>query len=155
MLVLARKVEPLLRGLRSQQEEIQAQIAEHNARIAKARFAVYGKDTYPDATFTLRLSYGKVETYPLSGTLAQPFTTFGGLYDRADAWGPKAEDGSWQLPKRWLDRRSALNSSTPYNFISSNDIIGGNSGSPVVDRKGELIGLALSLIHISEPTRPY
>lgn len=142
MLVLARRIEPVLRDLRAQQEEIQALITEHNARIAKARFAVYGKDTYPDATFTLRLSYGKVETYPLAGTLAQPFTTFGGLYDRADAWGPKAEDGSWALPKRWQERRAALNPSTPYNFISSNDIIGGNSGSPVVDRKGELIGLA-------------
>jgi len=142
MLVLARRIEPMLRSLRAQQEELQALVAEHNARIAKARFAVYGKDTYPDATFTLRLSFGKVETYPLAGTLAQPFTTFGGLYDRADAWGPQAEDGSWALPKRWLDRRSALNPSTPYNFISSNDIIGGNSGSPVVDRKGELVGLA-------------
>ena len=142
MLVLARKIEPLLRDLRAQQEEIQALITEHNARIAKARFAVFGKDTYPDATFTLRLSYGKVETYPLAGTLAQPFTTFGGLYDRADAWGPEAEGGFWKLPKRWLERRQVLNPSTPYNFISSNDIIGGNSGSPVVDRKGELVGLA-------------
>ena len=142
LIVLARKVEPMLRSLRSQQEEIQAVITEHNARIAKARFAVYGKETYPDATFTLRLSYGKVESYPLAGTLAQPFTTFGGLYDRADAWGPKAEQGSWKLPQRWLERRMSLNPSTPYNFISSNDIIGGNSGSPVVDVKGELVGLA-------------
>jgi hypothetical protein len=142
LILLARKLEPMTKALRKQQEEIQAVLAEHSTRIAKARFAVYGKETYPDATFTLRLSFGAVETYPLSGTLAQPFTTFGGLYDRADAWGPKAEDGSWALPKRWLERRTALNPSTPYNFITSNDIIGGNSGSPVVDAKGELVGLA-------------
>jgi hypothetical protein len=142
MIVLARRVEPLLRPLRRQQEEIQAVITGNNARIAKARFAVYGKDTYPDGTSTLRLSYGTVETYPLAGTLAQPFTTFGGLYDRADAWGPKAEQGSWALPKRWIERRGALAMGTPYNFITSNDIIGGNSGSPVVDTRGEIVGLA-------------
>lgn len=142
MIKLARRLDPLMRPLRRQQEENQAVIAENNVRIAKARFAVYGKETYPDGTGTLRFSYGAVETYPLSGTLAQPFTTFGGLYDRADAWGPTAEGGSWQLPKRWRERRAALDPSTPYNFISSNDITGGNSGSPVVNSKGEVVGLA-------------
>ena len=141
-LVLARQLLPRLEELQKQQQSLQSVISEHLTRIAKARFAVYGTSTYPDATFTLRLSYGSVETYPLAGTLAQPFTTFAGLYDRAASWGPKAEEGSWELPARWLERRDRLNLFTPYNFITSNDIIGGNSGSPVVDRRGELVGLA-------------
>jgi hypothetical protein len=141
-LVLARGLSPKLEEIQKQQQALQSVISEHLTRIAKARFAVYGTSTYPDATFTLRLSYGAVETYPLSGTLAQPFTTFAGLYDRAAAWGPKAEEGSWALPPRWLERREKLNLFTPYNFISTNDIIGGNSGSPVVDKHGELVGLA-------------
>jgi hypothetical protein len=142
LVVLALKVEALAQPLRRQREETQAVIAEHGARIAKARFKVRGRSVYPDATFTLRLSYGSVETYPANGTLAQPFTTFGGLYDRADGWGPEAEDHSWQLPQRWVDARGKLNLRTHYDFISSNDIIGGNSGSPVVDRAGKVIGLA-------------
>ncbi len=141
-LVLARQLSPRLEETQKKQQALQAVISEHLTKIAKARFAVYGTSTYPDATFTLRLSYGAVETYPLSGTLAQPFTTFAGLYDRAAAWGPKAEGGSWELPARWVERRDKLNLFTPYNFISTNDIIGGNSGSPVVDKKGELVGLA-------------
>jgi len=141
-LVLARQLAPRLDELQKKQQALQSVISEHLTRIAKARFAVYGTSTYPDATFTLRLSYGAVETYPLSGTLAQPFTTFAGLYDRAAAWGPKAEEGSWELPQRWVERRDKLNLFTPYNFISTNDIIGGNSGSPVVDKRGELVGLA-------------
>jgi Peptidase S46 len=141
-LMLARHLSPRLEEVQKQQQALQSVIAENLARITKARFAVYGTSTYPDATFTLRLSYGAVETYPLSGTLAQPFTTFAGLYDQAAAWGPKAEEGSWELPARWVERRDRLNLFTPFNFISSNDIIGGNSGSPVVDKRGELVGLA-------------
>jgi hypothetical protein len=141
-LVLARRLAPSLEEVQQQQQALQAVISEHLTRIAKARFAVYGTSTYPDATFTLRLSYGAVETYPSAGTLAQPFTTFAGMYDRAAAWGPRAEGGSWELPARWVERRDRLNLFTPYNFISSNDIIGGNSGSPVVDKRGELVGLA-------------
>jgi hypothetical protein len=141
-LALARRIAPRLEELQKRQQALQSVISEHLTRIAKARFAVYGTSTYPDATFTLRLSYGSVDTYPLAGTLAQPFTTFAGLYDRAAAWGPKAEGGSWELPARWLERRDQLNLFTPYNFITSNDIIGGNSGSPVVDKRGELVGLA-------------
>ena len=141
LMVLARTIESLSRPLLQAEEDAQAVISEQGARIAKARFKVYGKTDYPDATFTLRLSYGSVETYPSNGTLAQPFTTFGGLFDRADGWGPEAEDHSWELPPRWQAARGALNSATPFNFITTNDIIGGNSGSPVVDRQGDLVGL--------------
>ncbi len=145
MILLARKLDPISRELRKKQEEqVTSVITEHGARIAKARFAVFGKNTYPDATFTLRLSYGAVAEYKGNGTLIQPFTTFGGLFDRYDAWGgneAKAHEGAWTLPQRWLDKRAELNPSVPFNFVHKVDIIGGNSGSPVVDRKGELVGL--------------
>jgi hypothetical protein len=144
MILLARKIEPRLIELRRKLDEIKAVVEEHGARIAKARFAVYGKALYPDATLTLRLTYGPVASYPANGTLIQPFTTFGGMYDRHDGWGgneAKAENGSWTLPQRWLDRRAKLNMATPFCFAHAVDIIGGNSGSPVLNRKGELVGL--------------
>jgi hypothetical protein len=97
------------------------------------------------ATFTLRFSYGTVEAYPANGTLVQPFTTMHGLFDRFEGWGgtrTNLQRENWRLPERWLSRRAKLDLTTPYNFITSNDIIGGNSGSPVVDAKGELVGLA-------------
>jgi len=144
MIVLARKIEPLMLALRKQQDEVKAVIEEHAARIAKARFAVYGKSIYPDATSTLRLTYGPVASYPANGTQIQPFTTFGGMYDRHVGWGgnaAKALNGSWTLPQRWLDRKNRLNLDTPFCFSHAVDIIGGNSGSPVVNKKGELVGL--------------
>ncbi|MCE1228793.1 MAG: S46 family peptidase [Firmicutes bacterium] len=144
-----------IQALSQEYREAQSVISEHGVRIAKARFAVYGTSTYPDATGTLRLSYGKVETYPANGTLMQPFTTFAGLYDRAAAWGPKIEEASWALPPRWVKRRDKLNLYTPYNFITTNDITGGNSGSPIVDRNGELIGLAFDGNIESLPGRYY
>jgi hypothetical protein len=141
MVTLAWKLEELARPYRQREEAADAVIQEQGARIARARFALNGRSDYPDATFSLRLSYGAVESVPGNGTLIQPFTTFGGLYDRADGWGPVAEGHSWELPARWQARRQALDPRTPLNFISSNDIIGGNSGSPVLDRQGELAGL--------------
>ncbi len=142
MILLAKKLDPLGRGLRKKQEDlVSSVVTEHGGRIAKARFKAYGKENYPDATFSLRLSYGAVETYPANGTKIQPFTTMAGLFDRAWGWGDKAEGGAWALPQRWLDRKGAVDMSTPFNFVHAMDIIGGNSGSPVVDRKGELVGL--------------
>ncbi len=145
MILLARKLDPIGRDLRKKQEEqVTSVITEHGARIAKARFAVFGKHTYPDATFTMRLSYGAVAAYPANGTLIQPFTTFGGLFDRYDGWGgneARVHDGAWTLPQRWLDRRSALDPAMPFNFVHKVDTVGGNSGSPVVDKKGELVGI--------------
>ena len=145
MIVLARKLDSIGRELRKkQEEEVTSVISENASRIAKARFAVYGTSTYPDATFTLRLTYGPVEGYPGNGTLLQPFTTFGGLFDRYDGWGgnaANAHNGAWALPARWVKARKVLNPSTPLDFVHAVDIIGGNSGSPVVDKKGELVGL--------------
>jgi len=146
MVALARLLDPFQRALRKRNEEgVDGPIREHGARIARARFALYGKATYPDATFTLRFSYGTVEAYPANGTLVQPFTTMHGLFDRFEGWGgtrTNLQRDTWRLPERWLSRQAKLDLRTPYNFITTNDIIGGNSGSPVVDAKGELVGLA-------------
>ncbi len=145
MILLARKLDPIGRKLRKQMEDqVASVISDQAARLARARFALYGTSTYPDATFTLRLAFGPVEGYPANGTLMQPFTTFGGLFDRYDGWGgnaAKAHNGAWELPQRWVDHRKDLDPSTPFDFVCSADIIGGNSGSPVVDEKGDLVGL--------------
>ena len=145
MILLARKLDPIGRKLRKQMEDqVASVISDQAARLARARFALYGTSTYPDATFTLRLAFGPVEGYPANGTLIQPFTTFGGLFDRYDGWGgnaAKAHNGAWELPQRWVDHRKDLDPSTPFDFVCSADIIGGNSGSPVVDEKGDLVGL--------------
>jgi len=142
MLLLARKLDPMGRKLRKQMEdEVASVTTEHSARIAKARFQAYGKSVYPDATFTLRLTYGAVEGYPANGTIMQPFTTFAGLFDRAWSQGPEACNGAWALPQRWLERWQKLNLSTPLNFVHTVDTIGGNSGSPVVNKAGEFAGI--------------
>lgn len=138
---IAKAINPLLKDLSKRNQDLGSILAEHSSRISKARFAVYGKSLYPDATLTLRLTFGPVETYAANGTLAQPFTTFHGLFDRAIAWGPKAENGAWALPERWVNGKEKLNLETPYNFCHSVDIIGGNSGSPVINRKGEFVGV--------------
>jgi hypothetical protein len=142
MVKLARVLDPLGRRFRKiQDEQITAVVNEHQGRLARARFATYGKEAYPDATFTLRLTYGPVSTYPANGTMTQPFTTIAGLFDRAWGWGPEAEHGWYALPKRWMDKQPTLTMSTPLGFAHAVDIIGGNSGSSVVDRNGELVGL--------------
>src|SRR5690349_2384786 len=107
-------------------------------KIGKTRFAVYGKSTYPDATFTLRLAYGTVKGYPMNGTEAPPKTTFYGLYDRSASFDNKPP---FNLMPRFLERRDKLNLSTPFDFVATADIIGGNSGSPVINRNGEFVGI--------------
>ena len=109
-----------------------------NTQIAEARFAAFGKESYPDATFTLRLAFGVVKGYEWGTTQIPCKTTFGGLYDRHDSFDGREP---WRLPERALAARAKVDMSTPLNFVSTADIIGGNSGSPVVDRKGEVVGL--------------
>jgi hypothetical protein len=139
MIAMARRVSPIVEEARLWTEKnITAPRASASEAIGKARFAVYGKALPPDATFTLRLSYGTAKGYPMNGTQAPYTTTLYGLYDRAHAFGMT---GGWALPQRYIDGESKLKLSTPLNFVSVHDIIGGNSGSPVVNRKGEFVGI--------------
>ena len=109
------------------------------ADIAAARFAALGDSVYPDATFTLRMSYGTVQGWTSETSERVPaFTTIGGTFDRAKE---RAGEAGFELPQSWLDARAQLNTATPFNFVSTNDIIGGNSGSPIVDVDGEIVGL--------------
>jgi hypothetical protein len=139
LIVLARKLDPIRRELiKWQQDNVDSVEQEAGEKLGKARFAVYGKTTYPDATFTLRLSYGQVKGYAMNGTIAPPNTTLFGLYDRANSFGFKPP---FNLPSRYAEGIDKLNLATQVNFVSSNDIIGGNSGSPVINRDGEIVGL--------------
>jgi hypothetical protein len=139
MIVLARRIDPLGRELRRYEEDqVKAVITRAGERIARARFALHGKTVAPDATFTLRLAYGTVKGYAAHGTRVPPFTTLHGLYDRAAGFS-YAEP--WSLSPLFLEEKDHLDLATPYNFVSDADIIGGNSGSPVIDRAGELVGL--------------
>lgn len=139
LIVLARRVDPVARTLREWQDSTLRSIeASAGQQIAAARFAVYGKTVYPDATFTLRLGYGRAAGYEEDTTLVPWKTTFYGLYDRAAGF---AERPPYNLPDRWKARRDRLTLSTPLNFVYTVDTIGGNSGSPIVNRAGELVGL--------------
>ncbi|MCL1892639.1 MAG: S46 family peptidase [Holophagaceae bacterium] len=154
LLALLKQVIELQANVTKVNGQAQAIISDHSLRIAKARFAVYGKEMYPDATGTLRLTYGAVQTYEGNGTKMQPFTTFYGLYDRHIGWGgneAKAENGSWTLPQRWLDAKDKINLTTPLNFVHDVDTIGGNSGSPVLNVKGEIVGLLFDGTYESLP----
>jgi len=139
LIVLARKVDPFFRELRKQYEDnVESVVTAASEKIAKARFAIYGKSAYPDATFTLRLAYGAVKGYPMNGTKAPSKTTFYGLYDRSASFNNQPP---FNLTPRFVERRDKIDLSTPLNFVMSADIIGGNSGSPVVNRNGEFVGL--------------
>ena len=136
MIVLARKVDAESRKIRkAYEDEVKAPTDKADETIAKARFDRDGTSSYPDATFTLRLSYGKVVGWNEGGQPVPPFTHFDGLYKRATGADP------FKLPDSWVKAQSALNMSTPMDFVSDNDIIGGNSGSPVIDRQGHAVGL--------------
>jgi hypothetical protein len=136
MIALARLADPIAREARKQYEyEVESVVRAGRETLGKARFAVYGTSLYPDATFTLRLSYGTVKGWVESGSAVPPFTNFGGAFERSTGSDPYA------LPQSWLDAKSRLNLDTRLNFVTDNDIIGGNSGSPVVNKDGEIVGL--------------
>jgi hypothetical protein len=139
MIVLARSIDKDARELRKRYEgEVTGVERTSYSKIARALFETEGDELYPDATFTLRLSYGAVKGYMENGHRVEPFTTLGGLYDRATKFNQKFP---YNLPPRWMEKKSALNLKTPFNFVSSNDIIGGNSGSPTINKDAELVGL--------------
>jgi hypothetical protein len=139
MIVLARLIDPKARDLRKRFESEVTGVERTNyAKIARARFEREGTKIYPDATFTLRLSYGAVKGYTENGKRIAPFTTLGGLYDRAAQF---KQEFPYNLPPRWVEKKSAINLATPFNFVSTDDIIGGNSGSPTINKNGELVGL--------------
>ena len=136
MIALARAVDDEARALRKIYED-QVEGPEERAQqaIAEARFAVYGTSIYPDATFTLRLSHGAVGSWMEAGKRVEPFTYLTRLFERATGAPPFA------LPKSWLDAKPRLDMKTRANFVTNNDIVGGNSGSPMVNAKGEIVGL--------------
>ena len=152
---LAKVIETFRRDMDGKRESLQDLMKDHAGRIARARFAVYGRTFYPDATGTLRFSYGSVEGYAEQGRFVEPFTTFGGLYERARQMGPEAANGAWALPERWQVRKDKLDLSVPLNFCHKVDIVGGNSGSPALNVKGELIGLVFDGNLQSLPGRFY
>ena len=139
MIVLARLIDPKAREMRKRYESEVTGVERTNyAKIARARFEREGNKVYPDATFTLRLAYGAVKGYMENGKRIAPFTTLGGLYERSAKFNQKFP---YNLPPRWMEKKSAVNLATPFNFVSTDDIIGGNSGSPTINKNGEIVGL--------------
>src|SRR5207253_7589898 len=139
MILLAKLVDKEARAVRKIIEnEVEEPKEQAYDKIARAKFAVEGTNTYPDATFTLRLSFGVVRGYEEDGKPVPFETTFAGLYERAKEHDNKPP---FDLPQRWIDRKGKLNLKTPFNFVCTPDIIGGNSGSPVINRKAEVVGL--------------
>ena len=136
MVKLARLLDPEGRRLRKFfEDEIESVTKKNSELIAKARFDAEGTSSYPDATFTLRLSYGAVRGYESEGKKVAPLTYMGGTFERASGKDP------FQLPASWTKAQNKLRASTPMNFCSDNDIIGGNSGSPVFNKNLEIVGL--------------
>src|SRR6266851_897825 len=139
MIVLQRNLDAIRReNTKWSEENVDGVLQKAGEQLGKARFAAYGKNTYPVATFTLRLSYGQVKGYPMNGTKAPSRTTFYGLYDRAYGFDLKSP---FNLASRYAEGKQKLDLSTPLDFATTNDVVGGNSGSPVINRNAEIVGL--------------
>jgi hypothetical protein len=139
MIAFAKLVDEPMRALRKKTEnEVDEPKRQASAALAAVRAMKDAGNTYPDATFTLRLAYGPVKGFKENGKDVPAFTTFGGLYERSKEQG---NAGPFALPKRWEEKKQSLDLNTPFNFVSTADIIGGNSGSPVVNKSGEVVGL--------------
>ena len=138
LIQLATLMEPEARRIRKIEDELDELERQAYSQITSAVYAVKGTGTYPDATFTLRLAFGQVEGYVDGGRPIPPWTTAGGAFGHEDKHGAK---DPWKLPPRWHARKDRLNLETPFNFVCTADIIGGNSGSPVINRNAELVGV--------------
>jgi Peptidase S46 len=138
LIQFARLIDPELRRLQELADLLAEQEKQAYAKIAEAKFATEGTAMYPDATFTLRLAFGPVVGYELAGKKIPAWTTMSGAFEHQQAH--KGQD-DYSLPKSWHVAQNSLNGNTPLNFVSTADIIGGNSGSPVVNRELELVGL--------------
>ena len=139
LIALMRQVEPEALAVRKTYEDQVESVARRDgALLAKARFAMGGLNEPPDAGFTLRLSYGEVEGYTFAGKHYPYFTTMGGAYQHAAAHGNKAP---YQLPESWMTHQTQVKPATPLNFVNTADIIGGNSGSPTLNRRAEVVGI--------------
>jgi hypothetical protein len=137
MIRFFRTIDPDMRAARKEKEDgMDATLTQNTSLIAQARFKVEGTSSYPDATFTLRVSYGAVAGYSVAGKEIAPITFTKGLFERATGADP------FKLPPSWIAAQSSLNPQQPFNFANTNDNVGGNSGSPVVNKAGELVGLA-------------
>jgi len=135
-ILLMKKVDAISRATRKQfEDEVDAPLRKNEELVARADFALHGLTKYPDATFTLRLTYGSVKGYMEDGKYIAPFTTIAGAYAHATGAPP------YDLPKSWLDAQPTIAGATPFNFVSTADIIGGNSGSPVINGKAQIVGL--------------
>jgi hypothetical protein len=139
MIVFWKAMDKESRALRTRYEcEVEAAEQAGYAKITAAKFAVEGENTYPDATFTLRLAFGPIRGYSENGKDIPPYTDFAGMYER---YQDRKGQVGFELPERWVRGKGRLDLTTPFNFVCEADIIGGNSGSPVVNTKGEVIGL--------------
>ena len=146
LIVVMRDIDPEARAVRKRfDDEVDSVVRNDGGAIARIRFATEGTNTYPDATFTLRLSYGAIRGYTENGEGVAPagtklphFTTIGGAYEHAAQHGNQAP---YKLPQTWTDAKSKVNLNTPLNVVQTADIIGGNSGSPVLNKAGELVGI--------------
>jgi hypothetical protein len=138
LLEFAKAIDPEARAYRKKAEAEGEPVTQAHTALAKARFAMDGANTYPDATFTLRLAFGTVTGYKEAGKNVPAFTTFSGLYERA---AEQKNRPPFDLPQKWEQKKSSIDPKTPFNFVSTADIIGGNSGSPVVNKNGEVVGL--------------
>jgi hypothetical protein len=146
LIVLMREIDGEARAVRKRfDDEVDAAVRRDGATMAKIRFATDGTNIYPDATFTLRLSYGAIRGYTENGegvvargTRLPFFTTIGGAYEHAAKHGNQPP---YRLPESWMKAQSKVNRNTPLNVVQTADIIGGNSGSPVINRAGEVVGI--------------